>query len=71
MTATAKSLLESALTLPQEERRAIAEALLESVPDDISELDEEAFAAELRRRSDEMKKDPSCGIPWSELRKMR
>jgi putative addiction module component (TIGR02574 family) len=71
MTATAITLLESALALPESERIALAEALFDSVPDDRCELDEEAFAAELRRRSEEMKKDPSASISWSELKQMR
>lgn len=69
MTATAKSLLESALALPESERMAIAEALFDSVPEEFVELDDEAFAQELRRRSEEMDKDPSASIPWSEVRK--
>ena len=69
MTATAKSLLESALALPESERMAIAEALFESLPDDLAELDDEAFAQELRRRSEEMKNDPNASVPWSEVRK--
>ena len=69
MTATAKTLLESALALPELERQALAEALFESLPDELDELDDEAFAKELRRRSEEMDKDPSASIPWSEVRK--
>jgi putative addiction module component (TIGR02574 family) len=70
MTATAKSLLESALALPEAERMVIVEGLLESLPEDSVELDDEAFAQELQRRSDEMDKDPSACIPWSEVKKM-
>jgi putative addiction module component (TIGR02574 family) len=71
MTATATSLLESILALPEADRIAIAEALLSSLPEDVvQDLDDEAFAKELQRRSDEMDKDPSACIPWSEVKKL-
>jgi len=38
--------------------------------DDLSELDDEEFTKELRRRSEEMKNDPTASIPWSEVKKM-
>jgi putative addiction module component (TIGR02574 family) len=69
MTATAKSLLESALALPESERMAIAEALFESLPGDIGDLDDDALEQELLRRSEELDKDPSSAIPWSEVKR--
>ena len=70
MSPSGTTLLESVLSLPEAERLAIAEALLSSLPDDdLAELDDAAFAAELQRRSDEMDKDPSVCIPWSEVKK--
>jgi putative addiction module component (TIGR02574 family) len=71
MSPSTPSLLESVLSLPEADRLAIAEALLSSLPEDSPDLDEEAFIKELQRRSEEMKNDPSAGIPWSELRKQR
>jgi putative addiction module component (TIGR02574 family) len=69
MTATTKSLLESALALPEAERMAMAEALWQSLPVDAEELEDEAFADELERRSEEMDRDPSASISWEDLRK--
>jgi putative addiction module component (TIGR02574 family) len=71
MSPSTSSLLESVLSLPEPDRLAIAEALLFSLPEDSPDLDEEAFIKEMQRRSEEMKNDPSAGIPWSELRKQR
>lgn len=66
------SLLNSVLALPESERVAIAEAILSTLPDDdLMEMDDAAYAAELKRRSEEMKNDPTAGIPWSELKNQR
>ena len=62
-------ILETALSLPETERLAIAETLLQSVPDDIEALDDAAFAAELDRRWNEFQRDPSVAVPWSEVRR--
>ena len=64
-----QSILETALSLPENERLAIAETLLQSVPDDIEALDDAAFAAELDRRWNEFQRDPSVAVPWSEVRR--
>lgn len=69
MTATATSLLESVLALPEADRVAIADALLESLPEDLSDLDDDALEQELLRRSAEIDKDPSTVIPWSEVKR--
>lgn len=71
MTAKAKSLLMSALALPEEERMEIADGLLASLSEaNGADVDEEAFIQELRRRSEEAEKDPDATIPWSELKKL-
>ena len=68
MTTTTKSLLESALALPESERLELADALWQSLPDDMEEMDDEALAAELQRRSEEMDRDPTAGVSWEEVR---
>jgi putative addiction module component (TIGR02574 family) len=69
MSPSGTNLLESVLALPEVERAEIAEAILSSLDgSDELELDHDAFLAELRRRSQEMKDDPSTCIPWSELK---
>lgn len=64
-----QSILETALSLPEAERLVIAETLLQSVPEDIEALDDEAFAAELDRRWNEFQRDTSAAVPWSEVRR--
>jgi putative addiction module component (TIGR02574 family) len=70
MSENARTILEAALALPEAEREEIAERLLDSLPPDINELDDEAFLAELLRRRDEMADGTDPGILWSELKKM-
>jgi putative addiction module component (TIGR02574 family) len=62
-----RSLLETALRLPEDQRVLLAERLLESLPADLEESPDEAFAAELDRRYDEFRRDPSTAVPWSDV----
>ncbi|MBI1831042.1 MAG: addiction module protein [Planctomycetes bacterium] len=71
MNATVTTLLESILALPERDRLMILDAILESMPEDSSQVDDEEFSQELTRRSEEAKADPNAGIPWSEVKKMR
>lgn len=50
MTSTAKKILDEALTLPEDDRRRVAERLLDSVPRDSAEDVEEAWDQEVLRR---------------------
>lgn len=63
MSTQTRSLLQAGLALPDDERRALAEELLASLADE----DDEAFAAELRRRREEAMQNPSCMLPISAL----
>lgn len=58
--------LESILGLPESERLFVARRLLETLPDAISaeEIDEEAYFAELERRSG----DWEGAVTWAELK---
>ena len=58
-----KKLLEESLALTLAERRLLAEELFAS----LSEEEDEAFSAELRRRREEAMRDPSCMVPWAEI----
>jgi putative addiction module component (TIGR02574 family) len=71
MSHSAEALLESALSLPEDERAAIIDALLSSLADDTTDMEETQFSEELRRRSEEMKNDPAASVAWSELKKLR
>ena len=70
MSPATSTLLNTVLALPEAERVAITEALLDSLPEDSVELDDDALEQELLRRSEELKNDPTASIPWSELKKM-
>jgi len=73
MVITAIELFEAALKLPETERAELAERLLESLPDSESGYDrmtEEEFLSEMKRRADELKADPSKGIPWEQVMDM-
>ena len=56
MTAAAKKILEDALALPDDERRRIAELLLDSISTDSTEEIEAAWVAEAVRRADELER---------------
>jgi putative addiction module component (TIGR02574 family) len=65
------AIVEAALALPAADRAVVVERLLESLPpeNDFNDLDDDAFFAELERRSLEFASDPSAGIPWSEVKR--
>ncbi len=63
-----KEILGAALALPESDRIHLVEDLLESLSPSAYDLDEQAFLAELQRRSDEIDKGGGGLIPWSELR---
>lgn len=56
MTAEAKRILEDALSLPDDERRRIAELLLDSVSPDSTEEIEAAWVAEAVRRAEQLER---------------
>lgn len=55
-----------ALTLPEDQRAKLAADLLESLPVVLSDSDD--GSAEARRRLDEMKRDPSVGRTWEQIK---
>jgi putative addiction module component (TIGR02574 family) len=67
MTTQSEAIVNAALTLPEHERLQVAERILETLPSNLDDLDEEEFAAELERRRTEMMNDPSIGIPWKKV----
>lgn len=66
MPVTRDEILEAALRLPEVDRLAIVNRLLETLPDDPPGLsdDDSAFAEELERRSN----DWEGAVPWEQLR---
>lgn len=66
MPATRDEILNAALSLPESDRLAIANRLLDTLPEDSPGLSDEdpQFAAELDRRSGDL----AGAVPWEELR---
>lgn len=56
VTSAAKKLLEQALALPEQDRRRIAERLLDSVPRETAEEIERAWNEEASRRADQVER---------------
>ena len=52
MTAQARKILEQALSLPEDDRQRLAEALLDSIPAEVAEALEKAWNAEALRRAE-------------------
>lgn len=72
MTATARNVLEQALALPEEDRRHVAEALLDSMAGESSaDLEEETEAAwrdEVMRRIGQVRRGEVQPEPWSKVK---
>lgn len=64
----AQTVLDAALDLPEDDRAAIAQSLLATLGPDVDEMDDEDLLAELDRRSDEARRDPSATIPWADFK---
>jgi len=68
MSADAADILERALSLPDAERAALADSLLDSLDSTVEEGAAEAWRQEVNRRVAE----PECGsvsaLPWSDMR---
>jgi putative addiction module component (TIGR02574 family) len=69
MSPQTQAVLDAVLALPESERALLIERLLEDVPPEFEEVTDEALLAELDRRSAEFQRDPSVGVPWSEVRR--
>lgn len=69
MTAKVRSLLEEVLALAEKDRAFMAQKLLDSISPDCPDVDEDEFLAELERRADEARRDPSKLIPWEVVEK--
>ncbi|MCI0380812.1 MAG: addiction module protein [Gemmataceae bacterium] len=65
---TQANLLTEALALPESERILLIEQLLESLGSDSDEVEDQEFAAELLRRSNEIDQGTAELIPWSQLK---
>jgi len=63
-----QAVYEAVLALPEAERILLVERLLEDLGPEPDEMSDDEFAAELDRRHAEHQRDPSTGVPWSEMK---
>lgn len=68
MSTDAESLYQAALHLPEDERFLLANRLLESVEGERDPDYDEAWAAEIGRRIEEIENGTAKMIPWEEVR---
>jgi len=74
MSERATSLLAEVLTLSDEERAEIVDGLLDAedgLSSDAGEITEAEFTAELDRRAEDYRRDPSAAVPWEHVQHMR
>lgn len=67
---TADDVLTNALSLTAEERGKVAASLIESLDEQVDDGADEAWAAEIRRRLDEIDAGKVELIPWEEARRI-
>jgi putative addiction module component (TIGR02574 family) len=65
-----QELLNDAMRLPEEQRAALAAALIESLDDGVDENAETAWSVEIARRLHEVESGHVSTIPWPQARKM-
>lgn len=70
MSDTAEDVLTNALSLTAEERGKVAATLIESLDEHVDDAADEAWAAEIQRRLDEIDAGKTQLIPWEEARRI-
>ena len=70
MSHTAEDVLTNALSLTAEERGKVAATLIESLDEQVDDGADEAWAAEIQRRLDEIDAGKAQLIPWDEARRI-
>ncbi|MFQ5903912.1 MAG: addiction module protein [Candidatus Binatia bacterium] len=68
MVRAAKDILKDAMRLPEKERIRVVERLLASFEQESDEDVDSAWAAEIERRSREIKEGTVRPLPWKEVR---
>ncbi len=68
MTRAAKDIVKAAIQLPENERVQVVEQLLASLETTIDEDVDAAWAAEIERRSRQIKEGTVSLIPWEEVK---
>lgn len=62
----ATEIQQRALSLPEDKRASLVAALMESLPAVLSDVDD--GSTEALRRLDELKRDPSVGRTWDQIK---
>ena len=70
MSTQVQTLLEAALELSEIEREELAERIYDSLGDPETEVDDDAWSDELKRRVDNAKSGKAEAISWDEVMKM-
>ena len=70
MSNTAEDVLTNALSLTAEERAKVAASLIESLDEQVDDGADEAWAAEIQRRLDEIDAGTVQLVPWEEARRI-
>jgi putative addiction module component (TIGR02574 family) len=70
MAPDAQEILNAALKLNDQEKAALAASLIESLDPDYDEGCDEAWAAEVAKRAQEIDSGQVKTVPWSEAREM-
>lgn len=68
VTSSARKVLEEALALPEEDRRRVAEALLDSTPRESEQEIESAWRDEVMHRIEEVRRGEVVPESWSEVK---
>jgi putative addiction module component (TIGR02574 family) len=63
-----REVLEAALSLPENQRASIVEALFQTLPAESDEWDDDELASELDSRLEEALRDPSTTVLWTDLK---
>lgn len=69
MTPATEQLLQSALALPEDERLQLVEALIAECDRGLARPFDDAWLAEVRRRSDEVDAGTAALTPWPEVKR--
>jgi putative addiction module component (TIGR02574 family) len=69
MSPETEELLQKALSLPAEERGALASSLIDSLDQAVDEDAELAWQQEISRRMDEIRSGKAKTIPWREVQR--
>lgn len=69
MTSTAKKILDQALALPEEDREALVEVLLTSLPREPREAVEQAWIDEVTRRIERHERGDTVAVDWDEAKR--